>query len=460
MWHKDDNGIPRDVQTRRLANGDVAVRIGDAYVGQGSSDNADGDDSGGLLSDEPGKSFTVRALRARPSEEPLLTPQEFLLKAHAYAGQGNGSVRGWLQAAVIGLGITTYVGYVISTDDTSNIEQLIMDLNDNQPVELVTMVSKQMDGLQPPVPGGAGLLKKSAGKQSGEGTYIIKNRAIVYVGSFGPTSFSCAFDWFHTDITEAERACFLRFHEREEAKKVQEDVQRIYMLVDYGNGDYNFHSNKIALSEFKKDNYSSENVNWMPRLKEGLFVPTSPGRLTILQGPPGTGKTRFLRALMQEMGEAAVPVVLPVSLAGELSHPRMLGQITSNDEFEGKNLLLIIEDGDALLEKRDHASSVISDFLNIVDGLVGEIVNLHVIVTTNLQKKDFDPAITRPGRLHSILYFESLPAAQAATIYKRETGEDLTTDKDKYTLAEVYALSINHVNGVREKKSIESGQYL
>jgi SpoVK/Ycf46/Vps4 family AAA+-type ATPase len=163
---------------------------------------------------------------------------------------------------------------------------------------------------------------------------------------------------------------------------------------------------------------------------------------------------------MQEMGEAVIPVVLPVSLAGELSHPRMLGQITSNDEFEGKNLLLIIEDGDALLEKRDHASSVISDFLNIVDGLVGEIVNLHVIVTTNLQKKDFDPAITRPGRLHSILYFESLPAEQAATIYKRETGEDLTTDKDKYTLAEVYALSINHVNGVREKKSIESGQYL
>ena len=163
---------------------------------------------------------------------------------------------------------------------------------------------------------------------------------------------------------------------------------------------------------------------------------------------------------MQELGEGTVSIVLPVSLAGELSQPRMLGQITANDDFENKNLLLIIEDGDGLLEKRDRASSVISDFLNIVDGLVGEIVNLHVIVTTNLQKKDFDPAITRPGRLHSILYFEALPYEQAAQVYRRETGEDLNKDKEESTLAEIYALVNNHANGVREKKAMESGQYL
>jgi hypothetical protein len=315
------------------------------------------------------------------------------------------------------------------------------------------MVSKQMDGLQPKG-------RSKTGRQSGEATYIIKDRCLAFVNSFGPSAYSCAFDFFWDDITDEERGAFLRFHEREEAKKVKEEVQRIFMLVDYGNGDFNFHSNKIPLSVFKKENYSNDNVAWMPRLKEGLFSPTSAGRLTILQGPAGTGKTRYLRALMQEMGEGTVAVVLPVSLAGELSQPRMLGQITANDEFEEKNLLLIIEDGDGLLEKRDRASSVISDFLNIVDGLVGEIVNLHVVVTTNLQKKDFDPAITRPGRLHSILYFESLPYEQAAAVYKRETGEDLVKDKEEYTLAEIYALTNNHVNGVREKKVSASGQYL
>jgi len=447
-WYVDENGIPRDVQVKRKANGNVVVRIGGAFVGEAAGDNIDGDNRESILSDESSTSFTMRALRARTSEKPLLTPSEMLLKAHSYVGQGNGSTRSWLQAATIGLGITTYFGYVISQDNLDNVETLIKDISGGN-TTVVNMVSKKMDGILP-----------KGSKQSGEAVYILNERCLAYVNSFGPTAFSCAFEFFWDDITETEIAAFKRFQDREELKKVTEEVQRIFMLVDYGNGDFNFHSNKIPLSTFKVENYSDENVQWMPKLKEGLFSPTSTGRLTILQGPAGTGKTRFLRALMQEMGPAVASVVLPISMAGELSQPRMLGQITANDDFEGKNLLLIIEDGDGLLEKRDRASSVISDFLNIVDGLVGEIVNLHVVVTTNLQKKDFDPAITRPGRLHSILYFDAMSYEQAAKVYKRETGADLNKDKEEYTLAEIYALANNHANGVREKKVTGAGQYL
>ena len=448
-WVVDENGIPRDIQTKRKANGKLVVRIGGAFVGSSDSNGAEGDVAGGLREHDTGSSLTVRALRARSGEEPMLTPLEFLAQAHPYVGQGNGSTRSWLQAAAVGLGVTVFSGYAISQDTMENAEQLLKDFA-GEKLAVVQMVSKKMS-----------IAGSTTGKSSGEAMYLLGDRGIAYINSFGPSSFSCAFDMFHTDLTEEELAAVARFNEREEAKKVIEHVQRIFMLVDYGNGDFNFHSNKIPLSTFKTDNYVEENVTWMSKLKEGLFSPTATGRLTILQGPAGTGKTRYLRALMQELGQNVAPVVLPVSMAGELSHPRMLGQITANDEFEGKNLLLIIEDGDGLLEKRDRASSVISDFLNIVDGLVGEIVNLHVIVTTNLQKKDFDPAITRPGRLHSILYFEALPYEQAAKVYRRETGEDLAKDKEEYTLAEVYALALNHGNGVREKKaSVGSGQYL
>ena len=447
-----ENGIPQEVSYKRKANGDLVVRVGLASMGNGGSEDTDGADRGSLQEDAPSEGFTVRALRARSSEEPMLTPREFLSKASPYCGQGNGSTRSWLQAAMVGLGVSIYSGYVISAETMDNIDQFLTEIVAATGTELsvVNMVSKRMDGM-----------KNQTGKQSGEAMFLLGDRGIFYVNAFGPHAFSCAFDLFHADLTDAERKTVEDFHEREEKKKVVELVQRIFMLVDYGNGDFNFHSNKIPLSTFKKDNYVTENVEWMQKLKEGLFSPTATGRLSILQGPAGTGKTRYLRALMQELGENVAPIVLPVSLAGELSQPRMLGQITANDEFEGKNLLLIIEDGDGLLEKRDRASSVISDFLNIVDGLVGEIVNLHVIVTTNLQKKDFDPAITRPGRLHSILYFEALPYEQAAKVYKRETGDDLAKDKDEYTLAEIYALALNHGNGVREKKaSVGAGQYL
>ena len=452
----DENGIPRDVQTKRKPNGDMVVRIGGAFVDKSGGQDPDGNDRGDLQEDLSSPSFTVRALRARSSEEPMLTPREFLTKAHPYCGQGNGSIRSWLQAAMIGNGLSIYSGYVISAETIDNIEQFLTEMAaaSGQELSVVNMVSKRMD-IMKTLNGTAG------GKQSGEATYILGDRGLFFVNSFGPHAFSCAFDLFHADLTDEEKKVVENFRDREEKKKGIELVQRIFMLVDYGNGDFNFHSNKIPLSTFKTDNYVEANVEWMAKLKEGLFSPTATGRLTILQGPAGTGKTRFLRALMQELGENCAPIVLPVSLAGELSQPRMLGQITANGEFEGKNLLLIIEDGDGLLEKRDRASSVISDFLNIVDGLVGEIVNLHVVVTTNLQKKDFDPAITRPGRLHSILYFEALPYEQAAKVYKRETGEDLAKDKEEYTLAEVYALALNHGNGVREKKaSVGAGQYL
>lgn len=451
-WYVDENGIPRNVQVKRKANGNMVVRIGGAFVGESNSDNNDGDDRAGLQPDDTGTGFAVRALRARESSEPMLTPREFLAQAHPYVGQGNGSTRSWLQAALVGLGVSTYSGYVISHENVDNIDQFLTEISaaTGQELSVVNMLSRKMDARNSPT-----------GKKSGEAMYLLGDRGIFYVNSFGAHAFSCAFDLFHEDLTEAERKTIEDFNEREEKKKVVEDVQRVFMLVDYGNGDFNFHSNKIPLSTFKPDNYIAANVDWMSKLKEGLFSPTATGRLTILQGPAGTGKTRYLRALMQELGETVAPIVLPVSLAGELSQPRMLGQITANDEFEGKNLLLIIEDGDGLLEKRDRASSVISDFLNIVDGLVGEIVNLHVVVTTNLQKKDFDPAITRPGRLHSILYFEALPYEQAAKVYRRETGEDLAKDKEEYTLAEVYGLVLNHGNGVREKKAtVGAGQYL
>lgn len=388
-----------------------------------------------------------------------MDPIEALSLMHKYRGCGSGSPQSVLKHIYLGEGITTYSGFVPCAENMDNIKQLINDLSGGD-IKVLGSTARAIKALNPEHEF-VHNINNNGTYAIAEGTYILKNRSIVFVNQSGPKSWSAVFDFFHTDLTEQEAQFFAEYRDRENAKKVVENVQRIFMLVDYGNGDFNFHDNKIPLSEFKIDNYSKENSDWMPKLKDRLFNPTTTGRLTILQGPAGTGKTRFLRALFQELGSDVCPIVLPVSLAGELSQPRMLGQITANEDFENKKLLLVIEDGDQLLEKRERSSSVISDFLNIVDGLVGEIVNLHVIVTTNLQKKDFDPAITRPGRLHSILYFDSLNKEQAATVYKRETGEEMADEgKESYTLAEVYALTLHHKNGVREKKISGAGQYL
>lgn len=370
-----------------------------------------------------------------------LTPSEFLSKLAPYAGSL--SFNEWLDHAAVGLGVVNYQYALVAAGPFESLNILLTELAEGD-IKVVKSTSKVLTD------------EFSADKKV-YGMHILNERIIAIISPYGSKNFMCFFMFFWTDATEAEKEAFKRFKLRETSK--QDTSQLMYMLIDYGMGDFNFHSNKIPASVFKTENYSDINVEWLTKLRKGLFTPNSTGRLTIFQGPPGTGKTRYLRSLIMDQPDV-VPIVLPVSLATELSQPRMLGQIIANEEFENKNLLVIIEDGDSLLEKREHSASIISEFLNIIDGLVGEIVNLHVIVTTNLQKKDFDSAIMRPGRLHSILYFESLKYEQAAKVYLRETGCELPRNKEEYSLAEIYALTNSHVNGVKEKTSSGSGQYL
>ncbi len=392
----------------------------------------------------------MRALRAPDGSESRMTPEELFSLFSEYRGCGQGSPRSLLQHIFLGEGVRTFYGGVLCQDTVDNIKQLLTDLAKgglkgcSQSSNQIKRASDNFDY-----------------DDLAEGTYIIRDRAFAFVSQVGPKTWSCAFDFIGSELTDEEVKAFDAYKVREEAKKDPTNYQHIWMLMDYGNNQLDFHDKKVPISEFKPDNYSTTNREWLPKLRDALFKPTTSGRLTVLQGAPGTGKTRYLRALMQELGDGVCPVILPVNLASDLSNPRMLAVLTANSDFEDKKVLLIIEDGDQLIEKRERASSVISDFLNIVDGLIGEVIDLHIVVTTNLQKKDFDPAITRPGRLHSILYFEALEYTQAVIVYKRETNEDLVKTQDTYTLAELYALAQDNNNGLRKKPlGTGAGQYL
>jgi hypothetical protein len=377
----------------------------------------------------------------------------YLKLASTYRGAGQGSHKTVIEQILLGENVSTWNGIVWCKDNLKNLQMLLKDLAGDA-LYPMALYSPHINTVEPT------LDLYEYQPHNFEGFYLVGDRAFCWIERRSPDSWLGSFIFVGGDLTDEEKKHFADFRVREDAKRDKTIYQNIWLLVDYGGGDLDFHDNKVHLSEFKKENYTDENVNWLPRLKEALFNPKNTGRLTICQGPPGTGKTRYLRALMQELGESVCPVVLPVALSHELSSPRMLGVITSNSDFSKKKILLIIEDGDQLLEKRERSSSVISDFLNVIDGLIGEVVDLHVVVTTNLQKKDFDPAITRPGRLHSILYFDTLDKAQASKVYKRETGEELTGDVEKYTLAEIYAKVNDHHNGVREKKKLAAGAYL
>ena len=105
--------------------------------------------------------------------------------------------------------------------------------------------------------------------------------------------------------------------------------------------------------------------------------------------------------------------------------------------FEGP-VVFILEDGDNVLTPRGKENlSLISTLLNFTSGILGSMLDIRAIATTNSPTKDIDPALMRPGRLSAHVTVGPLSTEQAIKIFKRLTGKkDGVTHAT--TLAQVY----------------------
>jgi len=154
-----------------------------------------------------------------------------------------------------------------------------------------------------------------------------------------------------------------------------------------------------------------------------LNSPVPQGRLVILEGEAGCGKTFYIRSLIEEVPSAFF-VVVPPAMVKNLGDPAFVPTLLNlksrhqatavlmDEELPQKYgpLVLIIEDADECLVKRgaDNMSSI-SSILNFTSGILGELLDIRIIATTNAPKTEFDPALERSGRLSSHVHFEKLP---------------------------------------------------
>ena len=69
--------------------------------------------------------------------------------------------------------------------------------------------------------------------------------------------------------------------------------------------------------------------------------------------------------------------------------------------MENKDCVLIIEDAEKVIgDRQSSGSSVgVSNLLNLSDGILGDILNIHIIATFNMDKEKIDSALLRKGRL-------------------------------------------------------------
>ncbi len=118
----------------------------------------------------------------------------------------------------------------------------------------------------------------------------------------------------------------------------------------------------------------------------------------ILYGPPGTGKTTIIKMIASTFNKNIYKISIDESTTS-------LKSLISNVDCIYDNSILLIEDIDRLFSSdMDEDYSIMSDFLNLLDGL-DSVYNCITFITTNnyeLLRANFAPEFFRPGRIDVI----------------------------------------------------------
>lgn len=210
-------------------------------------------------------------------------------------------------------------------------------------------------------------------------------------------------------------------------------------------------------SELIRENYRPEVLEDLDYVITAFSKSPPNGRICILSGQPGTGKTYLIRSILKQLD--AMFIIVPSNLIDALDKPEFIPLLSSIKRDHQKPIILIIEDGDVCLVPRKNDNiSAIASLLNLSDGILGAMIDIKMIISTNAAIKSMDEAIMRPGRLCRNICVSALDYDQANVLYQKlmkDTEANLEFRKH-YTLAEVYA-TFNNI-GMETARSFSTRQ--
>lgn len=217
---------------------------------------------------------------------------------------------------------------------------------------------------------------------------------------------------------------------------------RVHVMVSTQYGP-EFEPMGIGGHEIVRANYTDDVLVAFDTIIADLKSPDPKGRLSIFNGPPGTGKTYLIRAILQA-ADNSICVVVPPSLLEQLSSPSVIPSLIELRKQKGKDvpIVFLVEDADDCLVNRGEGNmSTISAVLNLCDGILGSLLDIRVIATTNADKMRIDDALIRPGRLSAHVEVQALDLDKANEILKRLKPDLTLPEGNRFTLAQVYNIA-------------------
>lgn len=161
--------------------------------------------------------------------------------------------------------------------------------------------------------------------------------------------------------------------------------------------------------------------------------------ILLLWGEPGSGKTMYLRYLITLLCNDKTIIYVPAYMVEQIANPEFISFI---QRF--KESILILEDAEFALQSRseEYGAQAVSNLLNITNGLLNDVTKIQVIATFNMDKKNIDKALLRPGRLLKEWKFDKLSVEEAKDLAK-SLNKDINITS-AMTLAEIYTGKTHH----------------
>ena len=252
----------------------------------------------------------------------------------------------------------------------------------------------------------------------------------------------------------------------EEVKDIYNDYNKAISGVFEETEEKQIYKINIGTISYSKLNFKSCNISLrypvcpaevynedFPETEIDEFIKNEEGGLGIFYGDPGCGKSTYIKHLAMKFPEKKFNILSQDIIFGYLSEVR--NYLLTVDGGSGSSVY-IIEDCEKLLVSRESkeniSTSILSEILNMSDGIMGDYLNVKFILTFNTEIPNIDRALLRKGRLKIKYEFKPLSGERLKALAEKR-GITLTPEERKkgMSLAEIFNHELRADFSEREK---------